>query len=81
MGATLFGDEKTCDLALYTRCHEDRTWFCQRLYSRRSVWRIAVNFPRRIDHYWAGFDTDACVERWLARTGVLPVDVSERALD
>jgi hypothetical protein len=29
----------------------------------------------------AGFDTDARVERWLARTGVLAVDLSERASD
>src|ERR1700722_10043648 len=39
------------------------------------------NLSRRIDHHRAGFDTDARVDRWLARTVVLAVDLSERALD
>ena len=81
MGAALLGDKETGDLALHLRCHDDRAWFCQRLHPRRGVGRIAVNLTRRIDHYRAGFDADARVERWLARTGILAVDLSERALD
>jgi hypothetical protein len=61
MAAALFRDKETGDLALHVRCHEDRAWLCQRLDSRRSVWRIAVNFAPRIDDHWTGFDTDACV--------------------
>ena len=81
MGAALLGDKQTSDLALHPRCHHDRTWLCQRLHPRRSIRRIAVNLTRRIDHYRAGFDADARVERWLARTGILAVHLGERALD
>ena len=81
MGAALLGDKQTGDLALHPRCHYDRAWLRQRLHPRRRVGRIAVNLARRIDHYRAGFDADACVERRLARTGILAVDLSERALD
>ena len=49
--------------------------------SRSGASNVAVNFAPSIDDNWTGFDTDACVERWLARTGVHTVDLSERALD
>jgi hypothetical protein len=81
MGATLLGDEKTGDLALHPRRHHDRARLCERLDPRRSVWRIAVNFPRRINYHRAGFDADARAERWLARSCILAVDLSERALN
>ena len=81
MAAALLGDEQTGDLALHPRCHHDRAWLGQRLHPRRDVGRIAVNLARRIDHYRAGFDADARVERRLARTGVLAVHLGERALD
>ena len=65
------------DLALHLRCHDDAAGFCKRLHARRSVGRIPVNLSRGIQDDRAGFDTDACVERWLAGTGVLAVDLSE----
>ena len=81
MGAALLGDEKTSNLALHPRRHHDRAWLCERLNPRRSVRRITVNLARRIYDDGASFDTDACVKRWFARTAILAVDVSERALD
>src|SRR5215472_11630761 len=81
MAAALLDDEQASDLALNLRCHQHCSRVCERLDPRRSVWCIAVNFPRRIDHHWAGFDTNARVERWLPRTGVLTINLSERALD
>jgi len=59
MAAALLGNEKTGDLVLHPRCHNDHAWLCQRLHPRRGVGRIAVNLARRIDHYRAGFDADA----------------------
>jgi SAM domain (Sterile alpha motif)/Adenylate and Guanylate cyclase catalytic domain len=41
----------------------------------------AVNFSCRINHHRAGFDADARGEWWLARTGILAVDLSERELN
>ena len=79
--AALLGDEQAGDLALHPRCHHDRAWLCQRLHPRRNVRRIAVNLARRIDHYRAGFDPDARVERRLASTGILAVHLGERPLD
>src|SRR5215813_11552427 len=81
MGAVLFGDKQTSDLALHARGDHHRTWFCERLRPRRRVGRIAVNLTRGIDHYRAGFDADAGVEIRLARTGILAIDLSERPLD
>ena len=81
VAAALLGDKQAGDLALHPRRHNDRAWLCQRLHSRRNVGRIAVNLARRIDHYRAGFDPDARVERRLASTGILAVHLGERALD
>ena len=81
MAAALLGDKKAGDLALHLRCHDDAAGFRNRLHSRRSVRCITVNLTCRIHDDRAGFYPDACVERRLARTGVLAVDVSERALD
>ena len=81
MGAALLGDEKAGDLTLNPRCDQDTAGLAEPLHPRRSIGRIAVNLTRRIDHYRAGFDTDACVERRLARAGILAVDLRERALD
>src|SRR5262245_1251103 len=77
MTAALLGDEETSDLALHLRRHYDRARFCQRLNTGCSVGRIPVNLARGIDHHRTGFDTYARVERWLPRTGVLAVDISE----
>src|SRR5262245_22093228 len=80
MAAVLLGEKETGDLALHLGCHDDRAWLCQRLHPGRSVWRIAVNLARRIDHYGAGLDADARVERRLAGTSILAVHFSERVL-
>src|ERR1700738_547419 len=81
MCPALLGDKETDDLTLHLRCHKDRARFCQRLHPRGGVGRIAVNLTRRIDHYLAGFYSDARAKRWLARTGILAVDLSKRALN
>jgi hypothetical protein len=81
MGSPLIGNEQTGDLTLHLRRHDDGPWLCQCLHPRRNVRRVTENLTCRIDHYRAGFDTDARVERWLARTCILAVDLSERALD
>src|SRR6516162_4397404 len=81
MAAALLGDKKPCNLTLHLRRYYDCAWFGQRLYARRSVGCIAVNLARCIDDYQAGFDTDARVERRLARTGILAIDLSKSALD
>jgi hypothetical protein len=79
--AALFRNKQASDLTLYPRRDQDRARLGQCLHTRRSVRRIAVNLSCRVDHYRAGFDTDARVERWLARAGVLTVDFCKRALD
>ena len=66
MAAALFGDKKSGDLALHLGRHYDRAWLRQHLHSRRSIGGVAINLARRIDHYRAGCDTNARVERWLA---------------
>jgi hypothetical protein len=81
LGAPLLRDEQPGDLALHLRCHNDGTRFSQRLHTCRDVRRIPVNLSRGIHHDRACFDTNACVERRLTRTGVLAVDLSERALN
>jgi hypothetical protein len=81
VGAALLGHEKPRDLALHPRCHHDRARLCERLDPRRSIWRITVNFPRRIDYYPPGFDADARVERRFASSGILLVQLDKRALD
>jgi hypothetical protein len=81
MAAVLLGDKKAGDLTLHLRRHYGGPWLCQRLNSGRSVWRITINLTRRIDHYRTGFDADACAKRWFARTGILAVDLSKRALN
>ena len=81
MAAAFLDDKETGDLALYLRRHDDRARLSERLDPCRSVWRIAINFPRRIDHYWSGVDTDARVERRLARICILAVHCGEGALD
>src|SRR5215471_14008005 len=77
----LLDDKQTSDLALHTRGDHHRARLCEGLHPRRGVGRIAVNLTHRIDHYRAGFDADAGVEIWLARTGILAIDLSERPLD
>jgi hypothetical protein len=77
----LLGDEQAGDLALHPCSDPNGPRLCQRLHSRRSVRRITVNLTCRIHDDRAGFDPDARLERRLARTGVLAVQLGKRALD
>jgi hypothetical protein len=81
MAAALLGDEETSDLALHLRSHDNSTWLCQCLHPRGGVGRIAINLTRRVDYDRAGFDADARLKRRLARTRILAIDVTKRALD
>src|ERR1700730_5889676 len=81
MAAALLDDEKAGNLALHVRCYYDSARLRQRLDSRRSVRCITVNLTCRIDDYRAGFDTDARVQRGLARSCIIPVHFGERGLD
>ena len=79
--AALLGDEQSGDLALHPRRDQDRTRLGQRLHPRRDVRRVAVNLARRIHHHRTGFEADAGGKLRLAGTGILAVELGERALD
>ena len=81
VAAALLGNKQANYLALDAGCHKNHAWFGQRLHPRRDVGRVAINLTGSINHYRAGFDADACGEWWLARTGILAVDLSERELN
>src|SRR5262249_20130816 len=81
VGVALLGDKQAGDLTLDARCDHDAARFRQRLYPRRDIGRIAVNLACRIDYYWAYFNPNACVQCWLANSGILAVHLRERALD
>ena len=81
MAAKILGDEQAGDLALNPCSDPNSPRLCQGLHTGRSVRRIAVNLTRRIDYHRAGFDADPGVERRLAGTSVIPVQLGERPLD
>ena len=80
MRAALFGDEQPGDLALHLR----RGQFCSRPPApapRRNVGGVTEDFAGSIHHHRTGFEANAGGKCRLARTGILAVQLGERALD
>ena len=68
-------------LPLHPRRDHDRTRLGQCLRPSRDVRHVAENLARRIDHHRPRLDGDACGKPGLPATGVLAVQLGQRALD
>ena len=81
MRAALFRHKQPGDLTLHPRRDQDRARLGQRLHPRGNVGDVAINLAARIENGRAGFKADAGDEFWLGRSGVLAIELGQRALD
>ena len=81
MIAALFRNKQSRDLPLHPRRDQNRARLGQRLHPRSDVGSVAEDLAGRVHNYRTSFEPDAGGECRLARTGILAVQLGERALD
>jgi hypothetical protein len=79
--AALLGNEESGDLALHPCRDQHRTGLGQRLHARRDIRHVAVNLAARVEHGRADVEPDTGGKLRPAGTGILAIQLGERALD